>query len=378
MTDQFPPLSGVTVIEFGHSVAAPFAGQILGDLGADVIKVEKPEGDDARKWGPPFVDGAAATFQALNRNKRSVVCALRDPGQREALTRFIVDHGDVVLQNLRPGQADELGLGAADLLRAKPGLVYCSLGAFGAKGPLAAKPGYDPLMQAFAGIMSVVGEEGRPPARVGPSIIDMGTGMWAVIGIVTALLRQRETGKGAVVDVSLFETAATWMTTFAAQYLASAELPRKSGSGQVGIVPYRAYATSDGYLVVAAGNDSLFRKLAGVLDHREWPDDARFRTNPDRVAHADALNALIEGVMLTRSGGAWTALLEAAGVPCAPVQDVRQMLGHEQMTALGLLQQVPGSSVPLIGLPISFDGQRAIPHAAAPALGADSALIFGT
>lgn len=372
------PLEGIVVVELGHSVAAPCAGQVLGDLGAEVVKIEKPDGDDARKWGPPFLDGAAATFQALNRNKRSVVCELRDDGQRARLTEYIVAHADVVLQNMRPGQVDALGLGAASLLERKPSLVYCNLGAFGARGPLAGRPGYDPLMQAFGGIMSVVGEEGRPPVRVGPSMIDMGTAMWAVIGIVSALYRRRATGRGGAVDVSLFETAAAWMTMFAAQYLASGELPKKNGSGQAGIVPYRAYRTADGDLVVAAGNDALFGKLCAALGHPAWAQDPRFATNPDRVRNADALYGLIEVEIANRTSEAWITVFDAAGIPCAPVQNVAQMLGHEQMRALGLLQTVPGSSVPLIGLPISFDGERPVPRSASPALGLHTAEVLGT
>ncbi len=366
------PLQGRVVIELGHSVAAPFAGQVLADLGAEVIKIEKPEGDDARKWGPPFVDGASATFQALNRNKRSVVANLRDAGDREALLTLIRERADVVLQNLRPGQVDALGLGSEALLALKPSLIYCNLGAFGARGPLAGHPGYDPLMQAFGGIMSVVGEEGWPSVRVGPSIIDIGTGMWAVIGIVSALVRRQETGEGGVVDVSLFETAAGWMTMHAAQHLASGEMPRKVGSGQVGIVPYRAYKTADGELVVAAGNNKLFAAFSTVLGHPEWTSDERFATNPDRVHHAAALYALIEARMLTQTTAHWMAALEAHGVPNAPVQNVRQMLEHEQTKALGILQQVQGASIPLIGLPLSFDGVRPVSRAASPALGADT------
>jgi crotonobetainyl-CoA:carnitine CoA-transferase CaiB-like acyl-CoA transferase len=371
------PLAGIIVVELGHSVAAPCAGQVLGDLGAEVIKVEKPAGDDARKWGPPFLDGVAATFQSLNRNKRSVVCELRDEEQRSRLVEYVVGHADVVLQNMRPGQADALGIGAAALLARRPTLVYCNLGAFGARGPLAGRPGYDPLMQAFGGIMSVVGEEGRPPVRVGPSIVDMGTAMWAVIGIVSALYRRRETGRGGAVDVSLFETAATWMTMFAAQYLGSGELPRKNGSGQAGIVPYRAYRTVDGDLVVAAGNDSLFVRLCTALGRPEWSGDARFATNPDRVRNSDALYGLIEMEIAKRTSDAWIAVFDTAGIPCAPVQNVAQMLGHEQLRALGLLQAVPGSSVPLIGLPISFDGARPVPRRTSPALGAHTAEVLG-
>lgn len=364
------PLAGHVVVELGHSVAAPAAGQILADLGAEVVKIEKAEGDDARKWGPPFVDGASATFQSLNRHKRSVVCELRDEKQRAALAAFIVEKADVVVQNLRPGQVDKLGLGAAALTARKPSLVYCNMHAFGARGPLADRPGYDPLMQAFGGIMSTTGEEGRPPVRVGPSLIDVGTALWAVIGILAKLYERKATGKGGVVDVSLFETAAVWMQMYAAMYCASGEIPRKNGSGQTGIVPYRAYRTRDGDLVVPAGNDNLFRRFCMVLGHPEWADDARFRGNPERVKHAEVLYGLIEAEMARRSNAEWTALLEAAGVPCAPVQNVKQVLEHEQLEALGLLQPVPGSSIPLIGLPISFDGRRPRPGRAAPALGA--------
>lgn len=366
------PLAGVVVVELGHSVAAPFAGQVLGDLGADVVKIEKPGGDDARTWGPPFVDGAAATFQSLNRNKRSIVVELRDAAQREKLLRFIETRADVVLQNMRPGQVDALGIGAQALRARKPSLVYCNLGAFGSTGPLADRPGYDPLMQAFGGIMSVVGEPGRPPVRVGPSIIDQGAGMWAALGIVCALMRRAQTGEGATVDVSLFETAAAWMTMFAAQYLASGELPRKNGSGQAGIVPYRAYRTADGDLVVAAGNDALFRRLCEVIGEPQWADDPRFRDNPQRVRHADTLYALLEPAFAARTSDEWIARLDAAGVPCAPVQDVGAMLRHPQTDALGMLQPVPGSSIPMIGLPVRFDGERPAPRSAPPALGAVS------
>ncbi len=368
-TDPQLPLAGHVVIELGHSVAAPFAGQILADLGAQVIKIEKPAGDDARHWGPPFVDGASATFQALNRGKGSLVLDLRDASQLESLQRLIDERADVVLQNMRPGQVERLGLDAATLRARKPALVYCNLGAFGSPGPLSARPGYDPLMQAFSGIMSVVGEPGGDPVRVGPSIVDMGSGMWAALGIVSLLLRRRDGGIGGVVDVSLFETAASWMTMYAAQYLAGGKLPAKNGSGQAGIVPYRAYRTRDGHLVVAAGNNQLFGRLSELLGHPQWPQDERFRDNPRRVEHAALLDAMIQDVLERDGNAAWIERFDAAGIPCAPVQHVGDMLQHPQTGALGLLQQPPGSSVPLVGLPMRLDGARPRPRNASPALG---------
>ena len=363
------PLAGITVIELGHSVAAPFAGQILADLGAEVIKIEKAAGDDARHWGPPFLDGAAATFQGINRGKRSWVLDLRDPDCLAQLHALIETRADVVLQTMRPGQVEKLALDAASLRARKPALVYCNLGAFGSVGPLADRPGYDPLMQAVGGIMSVVGEAGGAPVRVGPSIIDMGSGMWAAMGILSLLMRRHTTGEGGVVDVSLFETAACWMTMYATQYMAGGAMPGKNGSGQAGIAPYRAYRTIDGDLVVAAGNDKLFRALCGVVGHPEWANEPRFANNALRVENSPALYALLEACFATQTTQAWTERLDADGVPCAPVQNVAQMLEHPQTQALGLMQDVPGSSVPLMGLPLRLDGQRLRPQGPSPRLG---------
>ena len=372
MTSAVPdslPLAGHLVVELGHSVAAPYAGQILADLGAEVIKVEKPAGDDARHWGPPFVDGASATFQSLNRGKRSLVLDLRKPEDLVALNRLIDERADVVLQNMRPGQVERLRLDCATLRARKPRLVYCNLGAFGAPGPLAERPGYDPLMQAFSGIMSVVGEPGGAPVRVGPSIVDMGSGMWAALGIVCLLLRRRDSGVGGVVDVSLFETAAAWMSIYAAQYQAAGTVPGKNGSGQAGIVPYRAYRTADGDLVVAAGNNELFARLCRLLGRDEWLRDPRFADNPARVDHADALYAMLEQHFASRGNAQWIELLDSAGIPCAPVQDVRGMLEHPQTAALGLLQRPAGGTLALVGLPLRLDGARPAPRGASPALG---------
>ena len=369
------PFAGLVVVELGHSVAAPFAGQIFGELGAEVVKIEKAEGDDARQWGPPFWEGAGAFFQALNRNKQSVVCDLRDPQQLAALRQFISERADIVIQNLRPGHVEKLGLDGAGLLRLKPSLIYCNLGAFGREGPLKDRPGYDPLMQAFGGIMSTTGEPGRPPVRVGASIVDMGTGMWAVIGALAALHQRHATGRGQVVDVSLFETASCWVSLLASQFLASGKLAGKQGSGTPGIAPYKAYATLDGEMVVAAGSDALFRALAGVLGRPEWWQEPRFADNPSRVANQADLYRMIDAVMAQQTTAHWIEQLEAAGVPCSPVNDLAQMLAHPQTEALGLVQDVPGTGMRFIGLPMSFDGQRPQPRSAPPKLGEHNALL---
>lgn len=376
MIDASRPFADLVVIELGHSVAAPFAGQIFGDLGAQVIKVEKPGGDDARKWGPPFWEGAAATFQALNRNKQSVTADLRAPRDREALLALIRERADIIVQNLRPGQVEEFKLDADSLLALKPSLIYCNVGAFGQRGPLKGRPGYDPLMQAFGGVMSTTGEPGRPSVRVGPSIVDMGTGMWAVIGTLAALRVREATGHGGVVDVSLFETASAWLTILASQCMASGQSPGKEGSGAAGIAPYKAYATRDGEVVIAAGSDSLFRSLAKVVGHPEWIEDARFIDNPNRVANQIVLYGMLDALIARETTAHWIDQLETAGIPCAPVQSVAQMLAHPQTQAMGLVQALPDSAMSAIGLPISLNGVRPPPRTRPPAVGEHTALFF--
>ena len=371
------PLDGITVIELGHSVAAPYACEVLGDLGADVIKIEKADGDDARSWAPPYWGTMSATFQSLNRNKRSVVVNLKDRAERDRLRRLIVERADVVVSNLRPGSAADFGLDGDTLRRAKPALIYCNIGAFGAKGPLNNRPGYDPLMQAFGGLMSVTGEPAQRPVRVGTSIIDMAAGMWAVIGVLAALLTQRDAGRGSTVDTSLYETALGWMCYHAANFQASGELPRQQGSGAAMIVPYRGYASKDGFIVIAAGNDRLFASLARLLGHPEWIDDPRFRSNPDRVRNQDVLYRWIEELIPARTNREWAAILDEAGVPNAPMQTIAEVLDHPQTKALGMLQASPQGDITLFGLPLSFDGARPAFRRPPPVLGAHTGEILG-
>ena len=369
------PLAGLVAVEIGHSVAAPFGGLIRASLGATVLKVEAPgDGDDARTWGPPFWHGSAATFQALNRDKLTATVNLKDPGERDGLRRYVVEKADVVIQNLRPGLIERFGLDDR-LVAEKPRLVYCNMAAFGRTGPLARKPGYDPLMQAFGGLMSVTGEEGRAPVRVGPSIIDMATGMWAVIGILAALRRREMTGEGGVVDTSLLETALAWMTVPAAQYLASGNVPKRIGSEAAMVAPYKAFAAADGYLVVAAGNDRLFARLCGAIGRPELATDPRFSTNAERVTNRAALNAIIEEAILTADRARWASRLEEAGVPCAPLQDTAEILAHPQTAALGMLQGSPDDKFRLMGLPLSFGGVRPPFRRSPPAKGQDDAVL---
>ena len=352
-------LSDLTVVELGHSVAAPFGGQTLAILGARVIKVENPEnGDDARTWGPPFWEGASSCFQSLNREKLSVTVDFKNDHELAGLKDFIVSDADLVIQNQRPGLLKRFGLDGDSLRKSKSSLIYCNIGAFGAAGPLSEKPGYDPLMQAFSGIMSITGEEGRDPVRVGPSIIDMAAGMWCCIGLLSALHRRNQTGEGCEIDTSLYETALAWMTVPSAIYLSSDKVPARTGSEAPMLVPYKVYRAADDYLVIAAGNDNLFGRLCDVLGVPEWKTDARFSSNPVRVKNRKILNDSIQGLIETDTRDSWIKKLDDGGVPNTPLQTVDQVLQHPQTAALGMLQSSPNGKMSLMGVPLSFDGER--------------------
>jgi len=351
------PLQGIKVVEIAQNLAGPMAAEILAHLGADVVKVERPEGDDARQWGPPFWKGVSPAFLAVNANKRSITLDLKD---REALAWLakLLGEADVLVQNLRPGLLEELGLGAAALLARHPRLIYCSIWAFGATGPRRLAPGYEPMVQAFAGLMMMNGEDGGPPTRIGTSVLDYGSGMWAAIGVLAALIRRQQTGRGGVVDASLFETGLAWLKGHFASYRASGQVPERHRTGSTRVVPFQAFETRTGPIVVAAGNDRLFGRLAAVLDRPEWPADPRFATNAARVTNRAALIPEIERVLLTRSKGEWIDRLEAVGVPCAPINTLPEAVTEPQAAALGMIQPVPGDGLELVALPLSFDGVR--------------------
>jgi crotonobetainyl-CoA:carnitine CoA-transferase CaiB-like acyl-CoA transferase len=363
------PLAGVKVVEIAQNIAGPYAGEILAALGADVLKVERPEGgDDARGWGPPFWKGMATTFHAMNSGKRGITLDLKDPEAIAWLKAHLAEC-DVLVQNLRPGVMDDLGLDAATLLECNPRLVYCSLWAFGHKGPMHLKPGYEPMIQAFAGMFSVNGTEDGPPARVGMQVLDLGTGVWAALGCIAALFRRQATGRGGVVDTSLFETAMGWLGVHLAGFNATGEQPKRHRSGNPRVVVFQSFETSDGEIVVAAANDRLFAKLAKELGHPEWAQDPRFASNALRVQHKTDVIPQIEAILRTAPTEHWLERLERIGVPSAPIHDLQQVTEQEQTRALEIFQEIPGVDLKLVGLPVSFDGERPPVRHRAPELG---------
>ena len=367
------PLSGIKVIEFGQNLAGPYCGQILAFLGAEVIKIERPEGDDARRWGPPFAneeEGApAVVFVALNRGKKSMVIDLREDTQRDELVEMIGE-ADVFVHNLRVDVPKRFGFDAESLTKRFQALIYANLGAFGHKGPWRDRPGYEPIIQAVAGLMSVNGDPVAPPARVGVSIIDLSTGMWTAIGILAALSQRAATGKGTVVDTSLFETGLMWVSTHAAQFSASGVPPRRLSSGHPSLAPYQTFECSDGPLMVCPGNERLFQKFAKILDLEHWLDDPRYATNSVRVQRRNEVNGIVGDIMAKQPRAYWTEKLDALGVPCGPLNTVPEVLELAQTAALGMMfQPYADSAGQYHGLPISFDGHRAGDDSTAPGLG---------
>jgi crotonobetainyl-CoA:carnitine CoA-transferase CaiB-like acyl-CoA transferase len=370
------PLSGIRVVELGQNLAGPMAGEILAHLGADVVKVERPEGDDARHWGPPFWKGVSPGFLSVNANKRSVSVDLKD---REAAARVadLVGEADVLIQNHRPGSLEALGLGPEALTARYPRLVYCSIWAFGRTGPMALKSAYEPIVQAFSGLMTVNAAEGEPPARIGTSVLDFGAGMWTAIGALAGLVNRARTGRGCVVDASLLETALAWLKGHVASFKASGKLPDRHRTGSNRLIPFQGFETKTGPIIVAAGNDRLFAKLADVLGHPEWAADPRFANNAGRFAHKAELLGQIERILLAKSKGEWIDRLDAAGVPCAPINSLSDALAQAQTDALGIIQAVPGDELPLVGLPLSFDGVRPRIRHAPPKVGEHNDEILG-
>ena len=375
------PLEGVRVIEVGQALAGPLAGVLMADMGADVIKIEKPDGgDDARIWGPPFgPDGVTSLyFYGQNRNKRSVALDLKSAADIETLHK-LCDTADILIQNLRPGVVDEIGIGPESMLARHPRLIYCSIWAFGYEGPLRMKPGFDPLLQAYGGMMSVTGRAEDPPTFCGASINDKATGMFCTIGALAALRMRDRTGKGCLVDTSLFDSAVHWVEGQVNNYLASGAIPQRHGTGGAVIVPYQTFDCADGKpLCLAPGNDRLWARCATVLGKPEWATDPRYARSAARVQNKAELLPMIAAAMRTQARDHWIAAFEKAGVPCAAVNDIGELARTEQFAASGLVKELPGGGPKVVGLPISFDRQRPGPARSSPRLGEHTEEVLGS
>lgn len=355
--DGEAPLAGIRVVEVAQNLAGPYCTRILQDLGAEVVKIEPPQGDAARRWGPPFHQGAGTIFALANAGKRSLSLDLATP-DGQATLRTLLETADVVVHALRPGVMEALELGDEALAALNPRLVRFQVLAYGEEGPLAHLPGYEPLMQAHAGIMSYTGPRGGAPARVGTSLVDMGTGMWGVVGILAALRTRERTGRGSRVSGALFDTAVAWSGYHLLGAAADGSVPRPMGTELPMICPYGAFPTTDGEVMLAVGTDAMFERLCGALKLGDLGADERFATNPDRVANRDPLNEWIQEATASLDTDALLSLLRSRGVPCAPLLDVGELLQDPQLAASGMLvedERAPGIGV---ALPLRFDGRR--------------------
>lgn len=373
------PLDGTRVLDLTRNIAGPYATMILAELGADVVKVEVPErGDDARGWGPPFWHGESPSFLGANRNKRSIALDLKHPQARGIMER-LVDRSDVMVESFRPGSLDEMGFGYAWASERNPRLIYCSVSAYGETGPMAPLPGYDILMQALTGIMSVTGEADRPPVKAGVPIVDQGAGLWAALGVVAALLERERSGQTMRVGSSLYETSVGFMASHISAFWASGKPAGRFGSGTAYATPYEAFATADGHVMIACSSDPLFAKFADTLGHPEWATDPRFGTVGERVTNRVVLHETIERVTRTFSSEKLTATLEAALVPCGPIRDVSGVVGDAQAAAIGLFQTGEHPKIPgfkSVGLPLRLNGERPALRSTPPVAGAQTAEVL--
>ena len=351
------PLSGIRVADFSRVLAGPLATMLLADLGADVIKIERPEtGDDTRGWGPPFVGGDAAYFLSLNRNKRSVALDLSTDEGRSAARRLALA-SDVVVENFRPGLMERFGLDHATLARDHPGLVYCSLTAFG-EGDPAARPGYDIIVQALSGLMSFTGHPGGEPTKVGVALLDVICGLYACNAIQAALIGRGATGRGARMTVSLFDASVAALVNQAANYLLGGLVPEPLGNAHPNIVPYQLFETADRPIILAAGNDRLFERTCEVVGRPELAADERFATNAARVRNRDALIPLLSAELAGRSATEWLEALEAAAVPCAPVRKLDEVFASaEGAAAIQEIDDPARGLLRLVADPIRVDGR---------------------
>jgi len=365
-------LEGMTCVDLTQNVAGPYCTQLLGDFGATVIKIERPRvGDDARRFFP-FWQNESTAFLTYNRNKKSVCVDLDHPRGREIVHRLTAK-ADIFVHSMKPGSAESRGLGYEDLSRENPRLVYGSISGFGDKGPLKELPGYDPLAQAYSGIISVNGHPGSAPARVVVPIVDVGSGMWLFIGILAALFERVSTGRGAKVAGSLLETGVVWTSLLMTAYQANGEVPGPIGSASPAAAPYEAFETSDSWILIAAGNDRLFAKLCRLLDVPELPQDPRFKSNGERVPRRHELHKILEHETKRRTTDEWIRRMREAGIPAGPINKLDKVFSDEQVNALGMFPAVPSAfripDLKLVDIAVSINDQKSVKNQMPPLLG---------
>jgi crotonobetainyl-CoA:carnitine CoA-transferase CaiB-like acyl-CoA transferase len=383
---QSSPLAGLRVLELARILAGPWIGQLLADLGADVVKVESPEGDDTRTWGPPFVDGvdgeslSAAYFHSCNRGKRSITADFRTEEGR-ALVRKLAGHADIVVENFKVGGLEKYGLDAASLRKLHPSLLYCSITGFGQNGPYAERAGYDFLIQGMAGPMSVTGSPDGQPIKAGYATADIFTGLYATVGLLAALRRRDATGEGATLDLALMDTQVAVLGNQALNYLVSGKVPGRLGNAHPNIVPYDVFPVADGHIVIATGNDGQYRRLCDVLGRTDLGTHPDYADNKRRVANRGVLVPMLGSLTSRRHKLELLAELEVAGVPAGPINTIDEVFADSQVVARGLRVELPApaaaaGTIPTVASPIVIDGVRQVANRPSPQLGQHEAEIL--
>ena len=373
------PLSGVKVVEFCTTAAGPFCAMLLADMGADVIKIEPPSGDGLRQW-PPITNGFSENFASVNRNKRSMVLDLKLPADAQTARRLVLD-SDVLIENNRPGVMDRLGLGYAALSALKPALVYCSISAFGQSGPRSGEGGFDLTIQAAAGVMSVTGEDGGAPVKCGVPIADFSSGLYGAFSIASALMAVRSGAPGAHLDIPMFGCTLAIAALQTSELFGTGRNPKKLGSAHPRNAPYRAFAASDGYFAIAAGNHSLWLKVLDVVGMPALADDPRFKSTLDRATNQAALKEVLDPVFAGQTAAHWLHAFEAAGVPHAPINDYESALADPQVEHMGWVQPLrlpDGTMTRTFGSPVRFNGQTLPVTVGPPQLGQHTETIRAT
>jgi crotonobetainyl-CoA:carnitine CoA-transferase CaiB-like acyl-CoA transferase len=373
------PLTGMTVLDLTRVLSGPYCTMVLADLGARVIKVEHPgKGDDTRHWGPPFLGHESAYFLSINRNKESVTVDFKHPEGRGVLERLL-DRADVLVENFKPGTLDRAGFGWDAVHARWPRVVYASISGYGQTGPRRNEPGYDAVIQAEGGLMSVTGDADGPAYRLGVAISDIVAGLFTAQGIMAALFARERTGQAQRVDIGMLDTTAALLTYQAGNYFATGTAPRRLGNRHPTIAPYETFRTADGDLVIAVGNDAIWRRFCPAVGCPDLAEDPRFRTNKDRLAHYDALRAALARVLATRTRAEWIPLLHAASVPCGSVRDVAEVLGDPQLDAremIGTLAHPTVGPVRLMGTPIKLSATPGSLRTPPPTLGQHTAAVL--
>jgi len=373
------PLESIIILDFSRALAGPYCTMMLADMGAEIIKLEMPgRGDDSRSWGPPFVEGESAYFMSVNRNKKSITLNLKSEKSKEIIEKLI-KKADIIVENFRPGTMDKLGLSYENVVELNPKIIYASISGFGQDGPYRLLPGFDQVLQGMGGLMSITGEPGGPPIKVGIAVADIAGGMFAAYGIMIALFNRERTGKGQMIDVSLLDSQVAWLTYRAGSFFASGKIPQPLGSGHPNIVPYQAFKAKDTYVNIAVGNDQLWQKFCSAVGLEDIVENPKYSTNAKRVENRNELVNIISNLVSSKNAQEWLDILTKAGVPCGPIYTMDEIFTDPQVLHRNMvkdLDHLKAGKIKVTGVPVKLSGTPGEILTSPPVLGQNTKEIL--